>query len=314
MKNILWLVLCFACLALLYYLVIRPFEFEVNMEAKTLPGDVISTVRIWNRSLPEAEVTHVDSFQTVKQTIVRNGKKYLYSWNFSTLDDSLTRINVRISQPGRTFLNKVLIPLTNQEIEQDAAELMHQFHAVLKTHLSITRVKVVGEHELDPIFCVCRSLETMQIEKAKGMMRDYPLLTSFVDKFKLQPDGRPIVKVRQWDHSSGRLAFDFCFPILPTDSLPESESLTYKLFEKERVLKAEYYGNYITSDRAWYELIDYASKHGHQIKGLPIEYFHNNPNMGLNESEWKAEIFLPISGDPAGTPQTHPGKERAGNQ
>ena len=293
-KKILWLALGLASTALFYYLAIRPFEFQVNMQAKTLPGDVIGTIRVWSRSLPDAEIIKVDSFNTLKQNIAVNGEKYVYDWHFTRLNDSLTRINVRISQPGRGFLNKVLIPFTDQPIEQDAAKTLREFYTALKSHLLITDVKILGEVELDSTFCVCRSLTTNQIEKAKGMMRDYSLLTSFVDKFELEPDGPPIVKVRKWNHSAGHLEFDFCFPIVRSDSLPNIAYVTYRQFRKQPVLKAEYHGNYITSDRAWYALIHYAQKHGHKINGGPIEYFHNNPNTGLNEVEWKAEVFLPI--------------------
>jgi len=59
-------------------------------------------------------------------------------------------------------------------------------------------------------------------------------------------------------------------------------------------LKAIYNGNYITSDRAWYALLDYAAKNGIAVTGLPIEIFNNNPNMGTNELEWETEIFMPL--------------------
>ena len=123
---------------------------------------------------------------------------------------------------------------------------------------------------------------------------DYSLLTSFVDFHKLKGDGPPSVRIREWDHGLGLLKFDFCFPILPIDSLPMIDAFHYKKFKRENVLKVEYYGNYITSDRAWYQAIYYAERNGYKINGLPIEYFYNNPNLGMNESEWKAEVYLPV--------------------
>jgi len=164
----------------------------------------------------------------------------------------------------------------------------------MKEHLEITNVKVIGESETPEAFCVCRSIETDQIDKANGMMKDYPLLTSFISDKNLQANGRPIVKIREWSHTKGKLKFDFCFPIIRIDSLPKSDSLTYKELQKEKALKAIYHGNYITSDRAWYELTRYAKANGYQISGLPFEYFHNNPNLGLRESQWLAEIYLPV--------------------
>jgi effector-binding domain-containing protein len=104
----------------------------------------------------------------------------------------------------------------------------------------------------------------------------------------------PSVRVRKWKHNSGYLNFYFCFPIEKQQFLPASDSVIYADFKSEKALKAIYYGNYITSDRAWYELTNYAGQNGYEITGGPIEYFYNNPTLGGDESLWKAEVFLPI--------------------
>lgn len=294
MKKILWVLLSIGLIAFMYYLLIKPYEFEVKFRANTLPGDLIATIRIWNRSLDNANVIEVDSFSRLTQTIVLEKRSYVYNWYFVSINDSTTKVSVQISEPDRRLLNKILVPFTVQPIERDAEVMVKEFYEILKMHLTITEVKLIGEVELDSAFCVCRLLETSQIEKANGMMRDYPLLTAFVDDFGLKPDGAPIVRVKEWNHSLGLLKFDFCFPLKSSDSLPVNESFTYKNFKKERVLKAEYYGNYITSDRAWYELIRYAERKGYKTNGWPIEYYYNNPNLGMNEREWKADVYLPI--------------------
>ena len=295
MKKTLWVLFGFSVLAFTYYLFFKPYEFEVRFKAKTLPGDLIGTLRIWNRSLDSANVVAVDSFRSLRQTIVLDDRSYVYEWKFNVVGDSVTHVNVQISEPNRTLINKILIPITEQAIERDASDIISRFYEVLKIHLEITKVKVVGEVELDSVFCVCRSLETRQAEKANGMMKDFSLLTSFISNFNLEPDGLPIVKVLEWNHNLGLLKFDFCFPIKKMDSFPVTESVVFKTIEGGRALKAEYFGNYITSDRAWYELIHYARSRGYIVNGLPIEYFHNNPNLGMNEREWKADVYLPVN-------------------
>lgn len=297
MRTIVKGLLSLCAVAFVYYLFIRPFEYEVNFKANTLPGDLIETIRIWDRSVSDAEIVKVDSFSRLDQSITRTGRNYLYRWHFVPGNDSVTNVSIRISQPGRTLSNKLLIPFIEQPIESDAYEIATGFYEILKQHLKITSVKIIGEVELKPKFCVCRTLETDQIEKATGMMSDFPVLTSFVSTFKLKTDGFPIVKVREWSHSQGKLTFDFCFPILRTDSLPSGLPVEYKEFDNVLALKAEYHGNYITSDRAWYALIDYAQKNGYKTTGLPVEYFHHNPNLGTGEQEWQADIYLPLVKD-----------------
>jgi hypothetical protein len=294
MRKVLWMLFGLLTIALLYYLFIRSFEFEVRFKANTSPGDLIETIRIWNRSLDNSKIVEVDSFRVLNQSIIRENRRYVYNWLFTSKNDSVTKVNVQITEPGRTMINKLLIPFTDQVIERDASDITNEFYDILKEHLKITRVKLIGEVELDSSFCACTYLETLQIEKASGMMNDYPLLTSFVARFDLKTDGPPSVRIREWNHNIGHLKFDFCFPIVPSDSLPLNDEIVYKKFGRVRTLKAEYYGNYITSDRAWYELLQYAKKNGYKVNGLPIEYFHNNPTLGVNEREWKADVYLPI--------------------
>jgi effector-binding domain-containing protein len=294
MKKI-FLGLCgLAAIVLIWYFFIRPFEFVVKFTAKTLPGDIIQTLRIWDRSLTKAEVIEVDSLQSLTQRITWNNRNYRYRWNFKMIDDSTTRVSVEISEPGKSLLNKLLVPFTEPHVERDAREIVQTFYDILKAHLNITKVQVVGESELPSLFCVCRKLETSQIEKANGMMKDYGLLTSFITDFNLHVNGPPVIQIRAWNHSSGQLTYDFCFPVLKRDSLPSFPSITYQEIKTTKALKAVYHGNYITSDRSWYELINFAQANGYEINGLPTELFYHNPNLGVNEETWRAEVYLPI--------------------
>jgi len=79
------------------------------------------------------------------------------------------------------------------------------------------------------------------------------------------------------------------------DSLPSGGLVTFKQFEGGQYLKATYNGNYISSDRAWYALLDYAEQKGIEIEGKPVEIFFNNPNMGGDELKWRADIYMPLS-------------------
>lgn len=294
MKKFWWILAAAALIGLFYYLFLRPYEFLVTLNANTHPGDVIQTVRIWNRSMKDSEIVRVDSLDGLTQTILIDGRSYVYDWRFTMRNDSATRIAVRVSEPERRLVNKILVPFTTPPIEKDASELMHAFHAVLKEHLEITGVRLLGEAQLDSSFCICSTLETRQIEKANGMMKIFPALTDFITVMGLKPKGYPSVRVTQWNHSAGDLKFDFCFPIVKMESLPTTELFSYKSFAATRALLAEYNGNYITSDRAWYVLMQKASEGGYKVKGLPVEFFQNNPNLGSNESSWKAEIYLPV--------------------
>jgi hypothetical protein len=292
-RKIGWTLLSIALVALAWYLFIRSYEYEVNFKVKTLPGDIIQTLRIWDKSREYVEVVSVDSIFTVIQKVQGDSRNYIYEWNFRPLNDSVTVVNIQITEPSASMRNKVLVPFMDQPIERDAKNIANEFYNVLKTHLEITDVKVMGESETRAAFCVCRTIETLQTEKADGMMRNYGLLTSFISNYNLRTDGPPLLKIQEWSHSKGTVKFDFCFPIVRTQFLPASDSVTYKEFKREKALNAIYHGNYITSDRAWYELFQFAQSHGYRPM-LPVEQFYDNPNLGLNEKQWRAEIYLPV--------------------
>jgi effector-binding domain-containing protein len=294
MKKVLLILVFAAGLLLCWYLFIRPFDFEVKFNAQTTGGDIIETIRIWQRAVKDAETISVDSTFGLTQKIQLDGRTYIYTWKFDQRNDSTTRVRVQIHEPGNSLSNKIYIPFTQQPIEEHSKAVLTQFYTILRSHLQITRVQVEGESQVNGSFCVCRNLKTNQIDKANGMMYDFPLLTSFVHDHGLEPAGYPVIRVLEWNHSKGTLNFDFCFPIAKKDSLPKSDLIEYKEFRPVKALKAVFHGNYITSDRAWYELIKFAAENGYRPIGLPIEHFHNNPNLGWDEQKWRAEVFLPI--------------------
>ena len=88
--------------------------------------------------------------------------------------------------------------------------------------------------------------------------------------------------------------YNFCFPIIKSDSLPKHHLISYKQQESVKALKATYNGNYITSDRAWYALLEHAERNAIKVSETPIEVFYNNPNFGGDELQWNAEIFMPL--------------------
>ena len=295
MKRRFFLILSAAILlALGWYFLIKEGEFEVRFKAKTLPGDLIQTLAIWNKSLQPSHQLEIDSLSSVIQQITIGDRSYRYQWNFRQEDDSTTLVEAVISQPDRSFLNKLLVPFTRQQIEEDAEQQVRTFYKITQEHLDITRVSVMGLDSVDSRFCICIPLKTRQTDKANGMMKTYNYLVDYIEKNNLEVAGKPSIDILSWSHNEGTLEYDFCFPILPSDTLPADPSFYYKSILGTRAIKAVYNGNYITSDRAWYYLYQYARDNQLKIKGFPLEVFYNNPNMGLNESLWKAEVFLPV--------------------
>src|SRR5688500_14208089 len=101
MRRILLVLLAAVLLTFVYYLFIRSHEFEVSFKTNTTPGDVIETIRIWNRSLDSANIIEVDSFSRLSQSIQWSNRNYVYEWHFKIVSDSITKVNIKISEPER---------------------------------------------------------------------------------------------------------------------------------------------------------------------------------------------------------------------
>lgn len=280
--------------SLLWYLFLKPQDYQVNFKAKAIPGTIYETVKAWNKGMDSVVPIEFESLEHFKQVLVVNDSVHEYEWKISPIHDSLSEVTVNIKDPAHTLGNKISVPFSDTDFEKGARKTLLDFNTFLNEHLQGFKVSIKGEAELFSSFCACVSLKTAQEEKARGMMANYSLLNSFLVDNHVELNGPPIVEVLDWDLKTNRLSYNFCYPILRSDRLPNHPDINYKRIFPKRALKAVYNGNYITSDRAWYALLDYAEKNGISVENKPVEIFFNNPNIGGDFLQLRAEIYMPI--------------------
>ena len=191
-------------------------------------------------------------------------------------------------------MNKINIPFKHTDFEKRTLATLTDYADKLKQHIDRIRVTFLGMEEIPPKFVAYTEVSTSQYGKARGMMRDHNYIGGQLVKYQIQLDGPPMVDIIQWDRENDSIKFHFCYPIVKTDSLPDLGEIKYKEIKSGKALKAEFNGNYIFSDRAWYALRDYAEENGMEVTDSPLEIFYNNPNMGGDELRWKADIYMPL--------------------
>ncbi len=280
--------------AVLWYFFIKPHDYQVSMKAKTLPGTINQSIKYWSNTMDNSELIEQDGLLRLQQKLQFGDSTHIYSWKIIPESDSSSTIKIYAKDADNSFKNKLSIPFTDTDFEKRTRKSLLEFLTHLKTHISDFKVQIIGEEEFKPTFCACTSQSTSQVEKAAGMMKDYPLLDGILAMNNVALKGRPILEIKEWDWAKDSITFNFCYPIEKSDQLPQHKEITYRKISGKNALKAVYNGNYITSDRAWYALIDYAKKNDIALTGLPIEVFHSNPNMGGDELEWKTEIYMPL--------------------
>lgn len=279
---------------IVWYLFIKPYDYLVNLKVDAYPGIVNQTIKFWNGEIDSAKITESKDFRHVTQIIKYNDSVHRYEWKIIPINDSTSKVKVYVKDLNHSLANKLEIPFKDTDFEKRTRKSLLGFLEILNEHLDDIKVTIEGESETRSTFCACTSNTTSQINKAMGMMKDYPLLNAVLLDNGVELNGPPILEVVDWNRETDSLTFNFCYPIIKSVILPKHPELHYKQLHAKKAIKAVYNGNYITSDRAWYALFNYAKTNDLEVNGLPIEIFYNNPNLGGNAINWKAEIFLPI--------------------
>jgi len=280
---------------LTWYLFIKPQDYIINAKTTSRPGVINQTLKLWNGTLAgQASITQDNDLDHLSQRITFADSTHHYEWYIKPDTDSTASITVDVTDVDHSLMNKLQIPFSDTDFEKRSRKTVRDFLEKLKEHEESFNITLVGEEELATTYCACVAVQSKQFEKASKMMENFPLLNSVLAQNGIVLNGVPMIEVTDWNIEKDSIAFNFCYPIIENDSLPVIRNINYKTFVGRKALKAVYNGNYITSDRAWYALLDYAEKNGLEVAQTPIEFFFNNPNMGGDELRWKAEIFMPL--------------------
>ncbi|MDT0606687.1 GyrI-like domain-containing protein [Croceitalea rosinachiae] len=294
MKKVLSGFLLIILLGLIWYLFIKSYDYTVRFEANTSPGAINQTLKLWDRTLDTIEsIEQKGSLYHLMQKVQFNDSVHLYHWKIKSLTDSTSKVLVNIKDVDYSFINKVKVPFSDTDFEKRSRKTVLEFMEYLNEHIDEFKVTIIGEEEMPSKYVAYLPIKATQFKKADEMMKNTSYLSQTLLHSKTILDGPPMVEITKWDRKNDSLEYNFCYPIIRSDHLPINTEIEYKRIFGKKALKAIYNGNYITSDRAWYALLDYAKTKGIQVEPHPIEIFHNNPTGG-NEIEWKAEIYLPI--------------------
>ncbi len=281
--------------SLLWYLFIKQSDYIVRFEAKGNAGTINQTLKLWDLTLDTVQKIKQDGdLYHLRQKIKFGDSIHDYLWKIKPLTDSTSKVIVGIKGKNHSLKNRIQVPFQETEFKKQCVKTVSNFLENLKDHTDKIKVTVVGEEESPSKYFAYVPLKTTQFQKAGGMMRNYSFLTSELLENKVQLDGRPMIEITMWDRTNDSIYYNFGMPIIRSERLPIGTEIKYKRIFPKKALKAIYNGNYITSDRAWYALLDYAQSNSLEVDSTLIEVFHNNPNTGGDEENWKAEIYLPL--------------------
>lgn len=281
------------------FLLTRPADYQAHFTIDAAPDVAyfhILNWNIWNRNnlsaridiLSKTPVSHISQKVTVNDTTL------LFNWEFKKLNDSVTLVRAGVSDPGRKIYNRLTAPFINTRFRKDIRGNLLDIKKRMELMAGSFHYEFTGHHPFEKKSCVYINLESTCRGKAGAMMENVSQLNQFVRQNNLKLNGHPFLVVHDWNESRDSIRFDFCFPILETDAVPEHPKIKFMTVEDMDAVKTDFYGNYSITDISWHNLAEEAKKLGYRTNHKLIEIYYNDPHLGGNELEWKAEIYLGI--------------------
>jgi effector-binding domain-containing protein len=299
-KKITIVVSTLFALFLVWYLVIKETDYRISFKVKAATGTVFQGVQEWTTAqlLKDKEMyTLVEkrNFDFIKQEMKKGNVQMEYSWDITSINDSITKVSVGIREMDHSLYNKLTAPFFNTEFKKEQIRKMTDFRKGLNDHLKNFKVKIEGEGVSEEIFVAYISLQSVLQAKAQNMIANDASLTGVLLDNKIKIIGKPYVEITNWDLDKEIVDFNYCFPIDKNAKIIENGIVKFKTIPAIKGLKATYYGNFRTSDRAWFTLRDYAAKRNLKLENKVLEHFLANPFNGGDELEWETKIIIPFA-------------------
>ncbi len=296
MKKSIKIILFIFLLFSLWYLFVKPSDYIINFESKSLPGTINQSIKLWGKGLKSTTVLKQEDPNNILQTFAFSDSVHEYHWSIKPIHDSLSKVSVGVKDNNlkNSIINRLKVPFIKTDFAKRSEKTVYDFMTVLKDHVDNFKVTIMGEEEMPSKLFAYVTITKEQFHKAQGMMDNTNFISDVLLKNNLQFDGLPMVEVTDWEKKTDSLTYNFGFPIKKVDTLPDLGEIKFKYLERKPALKAIFNGNYISSDRAWYALINYAKNNNISIRETPLEVFHNNPQMGGDSKNWVTEVYMPL--------------------
>lgn len=283
-----------------WYLFIKSWDYQIFFTVKTQPGVVYQGIHDWyewnGKTIQKGKirVSEQEPWKHIQTVLELNDTTLTFNWDLKQKNDSVTRVKVGVSDKKRKIYNRIRVPFVNTLFEKSITKNT----LLLKNNIEKTagsfRFKFIGIDTIKEVSCVYVSTKSTVRGKAYEMMDYVILLNQFVKGNKLGLNGEPMILINKWDPAIDSIQFDFCFPILHPELMPEDPLIKLKTVSMPKALKGDFYGNYSISDMSWHRLFEEAKTANTKTTGQILEVFYNDPHSGGNDMEWKAGIFMGI--------------------
>jgi effector-binding domain-containing protein len=283
-----------------WYFLIKQSDYTITFEAKAATGTIFQGIQEWSVAQSKKNngvytTQEKKNFDFIKQEYKKGDNQMEYSWNIKSINDSTSKVEVNVKDMNHSWYNKLTVPFINTPFKQQQINKIKDFKAGLEEHLKAFKVKIDGEGQSSETFVAYITLKSVLQEKAQTMIGNDATITGYLHTNNIKIIGHPYVEITNWDRDKETLTFNYCFPVSKNATQVADPNVKFKVIPAMKGLKATYYGNFRTSDRAWFALLDYAKRNDIELENKVLENFLANPFNGGNELEWETKIIIPFA-------------------
>ena len=222
---------------LVWYLFLKPYDYSVSITSKTFPGAINQSIKLWGNANKNTLLLQQKDFLNIDQQLSFNDSIFQYQWRITPVNDSTSNIKVYIKDVDHSLMNKLSIPFFNTNFEKRTKRTILDFNNLLKGHIEKFRVTVVDSlQQLPETYCAYIPLKASQLSKAKGMMQNYPILSTVLVDNNVELNGKPFLEITNWNREVDSISYNFCYPIIKSDSLPQNGIIKYRKFNGTRAI------------------------------------------------------------------------------
>lgn len=286
-----------------WYFLLKKSDYTITFKVNAATGTISQGIMEWSKTQSKKQnetytVLEKRNFDFIKQKMKKGNEELEYTWDMKSINDSMTNITIGIKDLNHSFYNKVTAPFVPTKFKTEQIDKIKSFKIGLEEHIANFKIRIDGKKSSKEMFVAYISLKSVLQEKAQTMLEYDPKIVGYLDKNKIKIIGyRPYLEITDWDEDKEIVSFNYCFPIAKNTKYVPDSNVKFKTIPAMNGLQATYFGNYRTSDRAWFTLLDYAKKNGIKLENKPLEHFLDNPFNGGTELEWKTEIIIPFASE-----------------
>lgn len=283
-----------------WYFFIKSSDYTITFKSKAATGTVFQGIQEWTKQREKSNkeiysLTEKQQFDKLVQQMKKGKEQLIYTWEMQAIDDSITKVSVGVKDENNSLYNKLTAPFISTPFKEEQIAKIKEFKAGLEEHLKAFKIKIDGEGETKETYVAYISLKSVLQEKAQTMIANDAIITGYLNKNKIKIIGHPYDEITHWDKDKELIDFNYCFPVSKDAKMVADPNVKFKKIPAMKGLKASYFGNFRTSDRAWFALLDYAKRNNFKLENTVLENFLANPFNGGNELEWETKIIIPFA-------------------